>query len=141
MLSWDVRTAGETALNQKVFQSCFLLFLFYHRAFILDCFFTGSSLESKQNMVLSCYFLKSSIYTKRISSKIPLYKQTSYARLRTYSAKLPQYMIHHRISLAHFEKKQEKKKSILLLKRSAKKTWYQKRVHYAQKAAGTHLST
>lgn len=49
-------------------------------------------------------------------------------------------MIYHGISLAHFEKKQEKNISTLALKRCVKKAWYQKRECSAWKVAGTHLS-
>lgn len=106
MLVWAVRTAEEniSVLNREVFQSQG----FYHGIFLISCFSTNSSFESIYKSflyMLPYYFLKSSIYTEKISSEIPLYKQSSCSWLRTYSAKLPQYVICHGISLAHFEKK------------------------------------
>lgn len=109
----------------------------------MGCFFTNSSFESIYNTflyMLPCYFLKSSIYTGKISSKILLYQQCSCSRLSTYSAKLPQYVIYYGISLARFEKKLEKIISILSLKWCMKKTWFQKRECCAWEVVGAHLS-
>lgn len=106
MLVWAMRTAGEniSVLNRTVFQSQ----AFYHGIFLMGGFFTNSSFESIYNTflyMLPCYFLKSSIYTEKVSSEILLYQESFSSQLRTYSAKLPQHVIYHGISLAHFEKK------------------------------------
>lgn len=106
-------------------------------------FLTNTSFESIYNTflyMLPSYFLKSSIYTEKISSRILWYQQSSCSQLRTYSAILSQYVIYHGISLAHFEKKPKKNIFILALKWCMTKTWLQKRECCAWEVAGTHPS-